>query len=470
MKCAKGQVVGFLGPNGAGKSTTLRMLTCYLPPTSGGATVNGFDIFHQSEQVRETPRLSARKRPALHRNEGDGVPRFPRPAAEDGPRRPAASAIDYVIERCWLSGVRNRVIGHLSKGYRQRVGLADSLLHNPAVLILDEPTVGLDPTQIIETRKLIKDLGGDHTLILSTHILPEVEAVCDRAIVIAGGRIVAQGSPDELRASRRMQARVLVECKGPGEQVKNALAARQRRGEGRDPDRQRRGGRQYVTAAVRPKESYDVREEVARTIQQNGWPLREIRLEHATLEEFFVQVTANQAVGQGASSATPPTPAPIERRGCAMSRAPTIARRELSSYFYSPIAYVALTLFLVVCGFLFYSDFQPGQPAGMRNIFDYMVWLLVFIVPVLCMGLLAQEWATGTIETLMTAPVGETDVVIGKFLGALGFFVVLLLPTLLYVVLLQLYGHVDCGPISAATWASCWWGRCSSRSGCSARR
>src|SRR4029079_12574494 len=131
---------------------------------------------------------------------------------------------DYAVERCWLGGVRHRLIGHLSKGYRQRVGLADALLHNPAVLILDEPTVGLAPSQIRETRKLIKDLGGDHTVMLSTHILPEVEAVCDRAIIIAGRRIVAQGSPHELRASRRMQARVLVECRGPAKEVEAALS------------------------------------------------------------------------------------------------------------------------------------------------------------------------------------------------------------------------------------------------------
>lgn len=132
-----------------------------------------------------------------------------------------------------------------------------------------------------------------------------------------------------------------------------------------------------------------------------------------------------------------------------MNRAPTIARRELSSYFYSPIAYVALALFLGISGFFFYQDFQPGQPAGMRNIFYYMVWVLVFIVPVLSMGLLAQEWATGTIETLMTAPLGETDIVVGKYLGAFSFFLVLLLPTLLYVVLLEVFGHVDLGPIAA---------------------
>ena len=130
-----------------------------------------------------------------------------------------------------------------------------------------------------------------------------------------------------------------------------------------------------------------------------------------------------------------------------MKRAPVIARRELSSYFYSPLAYVAMFLFLMAAGYLFWRDFVPGQPAGMRTIFDWMVWLLVFIIPVLSMGLISQEWSTGTIEPLMTAPIGETDVVVGKFLGALGFFLFLLVPTLLYVVLLRLYSQVDLGPI-----------------------
>jgi ABC-2 type transport system ATP-binding protein len=176
--------------------------------------------------------------------------------------------------------------------------LADSLLHNPPVLILDEPTVGLDPTQIRETRKLIRDLKGQHTVMLSTHILPEVEAVCDRAIVIAGGRIVAQGTPEELRQSRRLAARVLIECRGPAKEVQAALSrvsGVQRveilNGESASHDKQ------YVTAAIRQKPDHDTREEAARTIIQNGWPLREIRLEHATLEEFFVQVTADQAAG-----------------------------------------------------------------------------------------------------------------------------------------------------------------------------
>jgi ABC-2 type transport system ATP-binding protein len=295
----KGQIVGFLGPNGAGKSTTLRMLTCYLPPTSGGATINGFDIFHQSDKVRDNLGYLPENVPLYLEMKVSEYLDF-RGRLRKMDRESRRKRIDYVVERCWLGAVRNRIIGHLSKGYRQRVGLADALLHNPSVLVLDEPTVGLDPTQIRETRKLITDLGGDHTVLLSTHILPEVEAVCDRAIVIAGGRVVAQGTPDELRTSRRMAARVLVECKGPAKDVEIALSrvSGVSRVEMLEDTVASGANGKYVTAAIRPKESYDVREEVARTVIQHGWPLREIRLEHATLEEFFVQVTANQAVAK----------------------------------------------------------------------------------------------------------------------------------------------------------------------------
>ena len=153
LEVPRGQIVGFLGPNGGGKSTTIRILTCYMPPTSGGATVNGYDIFHQSERAQSLGYLP--ENASVPGNEGPRVPRLPRPLAEDGPAGPA-QRIDYVVERCWLDPVRDRIIGHLSKGYRQRVGLADALLHDPPVLILDEPTVGLDPSQIRETRNLIK--------------------------------------------------------------------------------------------------------------------------------------------------------------------------------------------------------------------------------------------------------------------------------------------------------------------------
>jgi ABC-2 type transport system ATP-binding protein len=286
-----GQIVGFLGPNGAGKSTTLKILTCYMPPTSGGAKINGLDIFTQSMQVRESIGYLP-----------ENVPLYPEMRVEEYlefrgrlrglDRAKLRERLGYVIDRCWLGSVRRKTIGHLSKGFRQRVGLADALLHNPPVLIMDEPTVGLDPTQIRESRKLIKELGGQHTIMLSTHILPEVEAVCDRAIVIAGGRIVAQGSPDELRASRRLAARVLVECRAPRQELESTLSHLSGVGSVEIFDGENNGD---VMAAIRPREGYDIREEVARVVVQKGWPLREIRLEHATLEEFFVQVTAQQA-------------------------------------------------------------------------------------------------------------------------------------------------------------------------------
>jgi ABC-2 type transport system ATP-binding protein len=297
FEVGRGEICGFLGPNGAGKSTTLKMLTCYLPPTSGTATVNGYDIFHQSLEVRENLGYLPENTPLYTEMKVEEYLDF-RGRLRGMPRDERRRRIDYVVERCWLGNVRKRVIGHLSKGYRQRVGLADALLHNPAVLILDEPTVGLDPTQIRETRKLIKDLGGDHTLLLSTHILPEVEALCTRAIVIASGKIVAQGTPEELRSSRRMSARVLVECRGPAHEVESALSRVS--GVAKVEAVQDGGGdRNYVTFALRPRETHDIREEVASTVMRNGWPLREIRLEHATLEEFFVQVTAQQAVAKG---------------------------------------------------------------------------------------------------------------------------------------------------------------------------
>jgi ABC-2 type transport system ATP-binding protein len=294
----KGKVVGFLGPNGAGKSTTLKILTCYMPPTSGGASINDFDIFKQSEQVRENLGYLPENCPLYTEMKVEEYLDF-RGRLRKLPRALRRKRIDYVIERCWLGSVRRRLISHLSKGFRQRVGLADALLHDPPVLILDEPTVGLDPTQIRETRKLIRDLGGQHTIMLSTHILPEVEAVCDRAIVISSGRIVAQGTPEELRSSRRMQARVLVECRGPSKEVEIALNRVSGVGH---VELINGNGDAFLTAALRPKDGYDIREEVARTVIQHGWPLREIKLESATLEEFFVQVTANQAMAQAESA------------------------------------------------------------------------------------------------------------------------------------------------------------------------
>ncbi len=292
---AAGEIIGFLGPNGAGKSTTMKMLTCYHPPTSGTATIAGFDIFHQSEQVRAVLGYLPENCPLYMEMKVveylDFRGRLRKMTKEDRKRR-----IADVLEKCWLSNVQNKMIGHLSKGYRQRVGLADSLLHDPKVLILDEPTVGLDPTQIRETRKLVSGLAPKHTVMLSTHILPEVEAVCSRVIVIAGGKVVAQGTPAELRRDRRSSGRVVVEFKAnPGQA--SALLGRISGIKSSDLLSDREG---YVTYALTPKPGEEVREEVATAISGAGCPLRDLHAEVESLEEFFVKVTAAQAAAKEA--------------------------------------------------------------------------------------------------------------------------------------------------------------------------
>lgn len=284
FRVEEGEIVGFLGPNGAGKTTTLRILTCFMPATSGSASINGFDVLTQSMHVRACVGYLP-----------ENVPLYPEMRVReylnfrgklhnlDSPAR--RSAIDRVTERCWLNDVIHRPIGQLSKGYRQRVGLADALLHNPKVLVLDEPTVGLDPRQIRETRSLIRELASDHTVILSSHILPEVEATCQRIIIIHDGRLVAQGTPEELRERISTDANLIVELKGPApeasEAVRKLAGVRAVQGDAED------GWVRLVVGAER-----DVREDIFALATQRNWPLRELRRDVATLEDFFVKIVA----------------------------------------------------------------------------------------------------------------------------------------------------------------------------------
>ena len=284
----RGGVVGFLGPNGAGKTTTLRMLTSYQPATSGSASIAGLDVFKDSVAVRrrvgylpESTPLYPEMRVREYLN-FRGKLRAMTPADRQG-------AIRWVTERCWLGEFINRPIGQLSKGMRQRVGLADAIMHDPDVLILDEPTIGLDPNQIRETRNLIKELGEQHTILLSSHILHEVEQTCSRAIIIAGGKIVASGSPQELRDQFSASARVIAEVKGPPEEVEKAV--RSLAGVRKVEVASANG---WMRLAIDPEPEKDIREDVFRLTNDRGWSLREIRREGATLEDFFVQVTAQQ--------------------------------------------------------------------------------------------------------------------------------------------------------------------------------
>src|SRR5271163_2899683 len=209
----KGQIVGFLGPNGAGKTTTMRMLTCFMPPTAGTATVAGFDVLEEPMEVKkrigylpETPPVYPEMRTGEYL---EFVGRLKGLSKADLGKR-----VDYVCERCSVADVRQKLISKLSKGYRQRIGLAQAIIHNPDVLILDEPTAGLDPKQINETRDLIKSLAGDNTIILSTHILPEVEQTCEQVIIINKGKVIATDSVQNLQNRARGVESVIVEVAG----------------------------------------------------------------------------------------------------------------------------------------------------------------------------------------------------------------------------------------------------------------
>ncbi|MEM8782628.1 MAG: ABC transporter ATP-binding protein [Planctomycetota bacterium] len=285
-----GTVTGFLGPNGAGKSTTIRMLTGYLPPTSGGAKIDGHDTLTDAHAARRLlgylPESNAlypemRSVEFLHFvGKLQGMPR------RDRKRR-----IEELTERCGLSLILRRTVARLSKGNRQRVGIASALMHDPPVVVLDEPTSGLDPRQMSEVRDLIRDLGGTHTVLLSTHLLPEVQRCCDRAIIIAGGRVVSDGSLDALRdeALRTGQAgTVLIEAKGSVEAVRTALAGVS----GVDQfDATAADETGWVDAWLVSDRGVDVRDAAASALQAAGLLVREIRREVPTLEEYFFRVT-----------------------------------------------------------------------------------------------------------------------------------------------------------------------------------
>ena len=285
----KGQVVGFLGPNGAGKTTTMRVLTCFMPPTSGTASVAGFDVQQSPMEVKrrigylpETPPLYPDMEVVEYL---DFVGRIKGLSPADLPKR-----IDEVSEKCAIGDVQKKLIGKLSKGYRQRVGLAQAILHNPDVLILDEPTSGLDPHQIIETRDLIKGLAGAHTIILSTHILPEVEQICQKVIIIAKGKVVATDTVENLTSRLRGSETVAVEV------IATDAAAVQARleqvaGVSRVMHKESKDDRLHFT--VESLEGRHIRPALARSVIEAGWNLNELHGMALSLEEIFLELTAS---------------------------------------------------------------------------------------------------------------------------------------------------------------------------------
>ena len=319
----EGEIVGMLGPNGAGKTTTIRMITGFLPPTNGWVTVAGKDLF-------ESPREARRQLGYLPENVAlyteMRVEEYLtyRARLEGLSRLDMRQSIPLTLERCLLTDVRHQIIGTLSKGYRQRVGLATAILHNPRVLVLDEPTVGLDPRQIISIRELIRELGKEHTLLLSTHILPEVELLCDRVVIIDKGRIVAEGTPQSLRESWIGTPGVRLTLKDDPTGVAETLA--QITGvTGVRPS----GGGAYSLECERGS---DPREEVFRAAVEHGWVLLELARERgATLEDIFVRLTTHDAAREGTSDpGGEPEPLPAEPQEPQESQEPKESQEVIS--------------------------------------------------------------------------------------------------------------------------------------------
>ncbi|MGB9486409.1 MAG: ATP-binding cassette domain-containing protein [Terriglobia bacterium] len=291
FEAQKGEVLGFLGPNGAGKTTTMRVITGYLPPSEGRVRVAGYDVVEEPlEAKRRTGYLP------------ESPPVYPDMTVTEYlafvgrikgiPRRELKSRLAEIAERCAVTDVLNRQIGKLSKGFRQRVGLAQALIHNPEVLVLDEPTAGLDPKQIIETRQLIKGLAGRHTVILSTHILPEAAKTCQRVVVINAGKIVAVGTPDEL--TRRLQGfeTILLTVEGLAADVKEKL----QRVEGVNLVEPRDTSDGRVTYEVHAEKGKDVRAELARAVVESHWKLYELKTSGLSLEDIFLKLTTKDLI------------------------------------------------------------------------------------------------------------------------------------------------------------------------------
>jgi len=296
----KGEILGFLGPNGAGKTTTMRILTGYMPATSGTARIAGFDVFNDSLEVRrrigylpESPPVYPDMTVGTYL---DFVARIKGVSAEK-----RAARVTDALEKTNITDKRNELIKRLSRGYKQRVGLSQALVHDPDVIILDEPTVGLDPKQIIEVRHLIKNLAGNHTIILSTHILPEVSMTCDRVVIINKGKVAAVDTPQNLTSQLKGGQRIHVEVQAPEQPLRDALS--QIPGASR-VEVESTPANGHMSATVEAAQGKDLRSAIAAKIIEKGWPLFELRGVSLSLEDIFLELTtddaAHAAVAQGA--------------------------------------------------------------------------------------------------------------------------------------------------------------------------
>ena len=282
----RGEIVGLLGPNGAGKSTTMRVLSGFMPATSGTVRVAGFDVFHDSDEARRRIGYMPENNPLYPEMRVREYLKFRARLKGLGWRR-SRERVTTVMEQCGLADVGRRVIGQLSKGYKQRVGLADALVHDPELIILDEPTIGLDPHQIRSVRALIKSLAGKHTVLISTHILPEVEMMCSRVLIMFNGRVLASDTPENLQRRMAGGSQIIAEIAAPPEALHVAL---EHIPEVEQFDLSLCDG-DFIRCAITPRDEVDVRPLMAALACQNGWTLRELTRSRHSLEDIYVQVT-----------------------------------------------------------------------------------------------------------------------------------------------------------------------------------
>ncbi len=465
FKVERGEILGFLGPNGAGKTTTMRILTGYMPASEGKAMVAGFDVFeHPLDAKRRTGYLP--ESPPLYpdmtvREYLDFVARIK--GVPPGERK---SRVTSVMKETHVSDMADRHCSKLSKGYRQRVGLAQALIHNPEVLILDEPTAGLDPKQIIETRQLIRGLAGSHTIVLSTHILPEVAQTCQRVVIINKGRVVAVDTPENLTARLTGAETMYIQIDAAGAEPGSALAcdprrvargrvggrrlrsrdrARDRRAPGaREDGRQQRVGIAGASAdADEPRGGLppgDDRRKCARLCRSGSPSSRRFRWTCRSISR--------------------------RRRVTSVRNILAIAGKELRGYFASPMGYILVGLFALLFGAFFrvyltgFADQSQRMAMGgggninvneylIRGVLHNVAIIILFVMPLVTMRTYAEEKRSGTMELLLTSPITDVQIIVGKFLGAMGLFGAMLLVTAIDIAILFRLGNPELKPVLA---------------------
>lgn len=444
----RGEVLGFLGPNGSGKSTTMKMITGFLIPATGDVEICGISMSmnpvgaqHYIGYLPEGAPAYADITTLSYLNFIASMRRLA--------GRFKQQAINCVIDRIHLADVLHQPIGTLSKGYKRRVGLAQALLHNPDVLILDEPTDGLDPNQKHEVRSLIREISPDKAIIVSTHILEEVEAICTRALIIADGRIVADGTPQEIeRRSRYHNAVSLTVPPSIAEAVRAEVERlpRVKQVEVMGGD----NGNMELVAL--PANGDDILPAIAGHACSRGWPIRQIRAERGRLDEVFRDVTNAGTVENKTAKPTLSRTTSGEPPGTSLLHDVwMICKHELAGYFATPVAYVFVVIFLVaIHAFTFFPGgfFARGE-ATLEAFFQFHPWLYLFFIPAVSMRLWTEEHKSGSIEVLLTLPVTTLSAVCGKFFAAWAVVGVSLLLTTPIWISVNYLGSPDNGIIAA---------------------